>query len=120
VSLRANKLLLNCWLLFESPGCTTGERTLLPTPHAMFLRAFVVIALIEKIAKHGLICGQLTDDQAPDYRGFAVLAAAAGAGFAGAENAPYVLRYGPEMMLAGTFIATPVHICNAIVASRIL
>jgi RsiW-degrading membrane proteinase PrsW (M82 family) len=94
--------------------------TLLPTPHAMFLRAFFVIALIEEIAKLGLICGQLTDDQAPDYRGFAIVAAAVGAGFAGAENVLYVLRYGPDVMLARTFTATPFHICNAIVASRML
>jgi len=93
---------------------------LVPAAHVPFVRAFFVIAVIEETAKLGLIAGQLSQDEPADYRGFAILAAAVGAGFAGAENALYVFGHGPAVIVGRICTATPFHICNAIVASRLL
>ena len=43
-----------------------------------------------------------------------------GAGFAGAENFFYIMRYDSEMVFPRIFTATPLHVFTAIVASRML
>lgn len=92
---------------------------LLPAKYAIAIHAFIMIALIEEVAKIALIYGQAVQ-HSRDYRSLAIVAAIIGAGFAGAENAIYIMEYGPGVILRRIFTATPFHICNAIVASRLL
>ncbi len=92
----------------------------LPPDHALLIRAFLMIALLEELPKLGLMYGELIEVRPPTFRDFAVLAAWIGAGFAGAENALYILQNGSSVVIPRTLTATPFHICNAVVASRLL
>ena len=91
-----------------------------PPQYALLIHAFVLIALVEELAKIGLSYGQIVDGGPSNYRSFAILAAWVGAGFAGAENVMSVLGNGGDVVIYRIFTATPFHICNAIVASRLL
>jgi RsiW-degrading membrane proteinase PrsW (M82 family) len=88
--------------------------------YAHLIQSFLLIALIEELAKLGLIYGQIVEGTLMSYREFAILAAWVGAGFAGGENVLYILGHGPDIVFFRIFTATPFHICNAIVASRLL
>jgi RsiW-degrading membrane proteinase PrsW (M82 family) len=92
----------------------------LPWEYALLIRAFLMIALIEEIAKISLILGQLTKNNSESFGAFAIVAASIGVGFAGAENSLHIMRHGPSVVLIRIFTATPFHICNAIVAARLL
>lgn len=92
----------------------------LPPPWGALVRAFLLVALVEELAKVALIHGQLVQRPAIRWRRLALLAAWMGAGFAGAENALYVLRFGPELVLDRSLTATPMHMGAAIVATRLL
>lgn len=93
---------------------------LVPAQHASAIHAFLMIALIEEMAKLGLIYGQAMKINVTNYRVFAILAAFVAAGFAGAENLLFIAKYGTTVIFDRVITATPFHICNAIVASRMI
>lgn len=92
----------------------------LPPPWGALVQAFVMVALVEEVAKVALIHGQMVSRPAIRWRRLAVLAAWVGAGFAGAENALYVLRHGAGVLADRSLTATPLHLGVAIVAARLL
>lgn len=94
--------------------------SVLPWEYALLIRAFLMIALIEEIAKISLIFGRLIEGKIKRFGTFAIVAASIGAGFAGAENGLYIMRHGPSVVFMRIFTATPFHICNAIVAAKLL
>lgn len=98
----------------------TWFHPVVPVPWGALVRAFVMVALVEEVAKVALIHGQMVSRPAIRWRRLALLAAWVGAGFAGAENLLYVLRHGPGVLADRALTATPLHIGVAIVAARLL
>jgi len=84
------------------------------------IQAFLLVALIEELAKLGLINGQIVEGRFVNFQDFAILAAWVGAGFAGAENLLYIIGYGPTVVFSRILTAAPFHIFNSIIASRFL
>lgn len=92
----------------------------LPAGWALVIRAFLMIGLVEELAKTALIYAQLSERRAISWRRYAIVAAWIGAGFAGAENCLYILSHGGDVVFIRTFTATPFHVLNAVVAARLL
>lgn len=93
---------------------------MVPAKQALLIRAFLIIALIEECAKTGLIYGRLIEGDIDTFGEFAIVAAFIAAGFASVENSLYIIKYGPGVVFIRIFTATPFHICNAVVAAKLL
>jgi RsiW-degrading membrane proteinase PrsW (M82 family) len=91
-----------------------------PQAQKLLIRAFLLIALVEELAKISLMQAQLLETCGSTWRAFAISSAWVGAGFAGAENCLYILHHGAEVMWTRAFTATPFHVLNAVVAARLL
>ncbi len=92
----------------------------LPSEYATLIRAFVMIAFVEEIAKISLIYGQILNHGAAEFGEVAIISAFIAAGFAGAENVLYVAHHGAGVLIARAITATPFHIANAIVTAKLL
>ncbi len=92
----------------------------LPQTYGLLIRAFLMIALVEELAKLGMMVGHLRSNPGTDFRTLAAAAATIGAGFAGAENIVYVFRHGEGVLFMRLLTATPFHVAVAIVAARML
>lgn len=93
---------------------------ILPFRWALMIRAFLMIGLVEEIAKIALIRGQVKDGEEITWRRFAILAAWVGAGFAGMENLLYIADIGISVLFTRIITATPFHVLNAVIAARII
>jgi len=91
----------------------------LPAGWVPMIRAFLLIGLVEELAKTALIYAQLFK-RGLSWRRYAIAAAWIGAGFAGAENCLYILSHGVDVVFMRSFTATPFHVLNAVVAARLL
>lgn len=92
----------------------------LPQAYGLLIRAFLMIALVEELAKLGMMLGRLRSNPETDFRTFAAVAATIGAGFAGTENIVYVFHRGEGVLVMRLLTATPFHFAVAIVAARML
>jgi RsiW-degrading membrane proteinase PrsW (M82 family) len=91
----------------------------LPRRHLLLIEAFVFIALTEEVVKIAQIA-ELARRKAASLRDTIAIGIVIAAGFAGAENVMYLLRYSrsvESLLLVRTLTANPLHLATGVVAA---